>query len=318
MIVKLRLYQNKKEKLQNKFGGLFNKYNDFGKIKVYEVINKYYKKEDTESLVQKIPEAELDIHKEIIKKKLTFFKERSCKIYIFGFLFLTFYLIGIFQLLDLFDSTKKETGIIFKSFFYDEKRESNETFIELYINSCFKNVPEFDFAFFTSIIGSFPLNFCGFFISSLIFTFLNSFLFIIYIKIDLEKQKFDFFDFFHVSIYFLLFFISFGAISLFPHQKISEDILFYEKKRNYYNNYYDDIQDRKWLIEKKKENNINNNNNDEISNAQDGQKDSKSQKGQNDIEVLENKKDEIATETQKEKDIQNYLYQKNWLKRKKE
>ena len=165
-----------------------------------------------------------------------------------------FYLIGIFQLLDLFDSTKKITGIIFKSFFSNKSKENKETFKDLYINSCFKNIPEFDFAFVTSFIGSFPLNLLGFFWSSLLFTILNIFLFLNFMKLDLEKEQYDFFDFFHVSIYFVIFFISFGAISLFAHEKISEGIIYYEKQKKLYTDEKDNKNNKK-----KKNENIENN-----------------------------------------------------------
>ena len=217
------LLKYKKNTLEDKFEDLNNKFKGKGDIKIYDIIKKKSESENKN-----------EINENIKKEMKRILDNLSCKIYTYALLFLTLYLIGIFQLLDLFDSTKKETGIIFKSFFFDKLKEGNETFKELYINSCFKNIPEFDFAFVTSFIGSFPLKFCGFFISSLIFTILNSFLFINFSKLDFEKQKYDFFDFFHIAIYFLLFFISFGAISLFPHEKISEGIIDYENKRILY------------------------------------------------------------------------------------
>ena len=232
-----------------------------------------------------LSESESDIEiQEIKAAKRKIFEERSCKIFVFAFLFIIFYLIGIFQLLDLFDSTKKETGIIFKSFFFDEQRRSNETFLELYINSCFKNVPEFDFAFITSIIGSFPLNFCGFFISSLLFTVLNSFLFLNFIRLDFEKQKFDFFDFFHISIYFLLFFISFGAISLFPHEKISEGILYYEEIKGYY-------EKNKNIIKENKDNNNNNEENKDKNNEEDKDNKNNNKENKDNNNINEDKND---------------------------
>ena len=63
-------------------------------------------------------------------------------------------------------------------------------------------------------------------------------------KLDLEKEKYDFFDFFHVSIYFVLFFISFGAISLFAHEKISEGIIYYEKQIKLYTGKKDNNNDK--------------------------------------------------------------------------
>ena len=156
------LLKTKKTKLQNKFEGLVNKFNNLGDINIYKLVEKYSK--ERINLSQQDDESE-DIQNdknEKKKQKRIFLNQRGCKIYICSFFFLLFYLVGIFQLLDLFDSTKKETGIIFKSFFFHKPRESNESFIELYINSCFKNIPEFDFAFVTSFLGTFPLNFLGF------------------------------------------------------------------------------------------------------------------------------------------------------------
>ena len=244
------LLKTKKTKLQNKFEGLVNKFNNLGDINIYKLVEKYSK--ERINLSQQDDESE-DIQNdknEIKKQKRIFLNQRGCKIYICSFFFLLFYLVGIFQLLDLFDSTKKETGIIFKSFFFHKPRESNESFIELYINSCFKNIPEFDFAFVTSFLGTFPLNFLGFFLSSFLFTIVNSFLFLNFLTMDFEKQTYDFFDFYHVSIYFVLFFISFGVISLFPHEKISEGIIFYGKLKEK----YDENNEDKNAADKNKEN----------------------------------------------------------------
>ena len=248
------LLKTKKERLQNKFKKLYNKFDELGDIKIYDIIKNNSKEDNENSLTGGVIEIAQEDLKKIKEKKRKYIEKRKYKIYIFAFFFLLFYLIGIFQLLDLFDSTKKVTGIIFKSFFFNELKENKELFKDLYINSCFKNIPEFDFAFVTSFLGSFPLNLFGFFWSSLLFTILNSFLYVNFMKLDFEKEKFDFFDFFHVSIYFLLFFISFGAISLFPHEKISEGIVYYEKQKKLYTEQKDNKKDK----EEKKGNNENN------------------------------------------------------------
>ena len=231
------LLKEKKIRLEKRMGGLIENYKKMGNKGIYDIIKiesnekklNYLKKNKSKDVINN---RENGIKKDIVGSV-------GWKIYFFGFLYFTFYLVGFFQLLDLFDSCKKETGIIFKSFFTGEKKESNETFVELYINSCFKNIPEFDFAFITSILGSVPLKFGGFFISSLIYTILNSFLFINFIKLDFEKAENDFFDFFHISLYFLLFFISFGSISLFPHEKITEGIALYEEVNYNYSHPFD-------------------------------------------------------------------------------
>ena len=244
------LLRKKKVGLQKKFEGLVNKFKTSGDIGINELVENYHY--EYKNLPQQDDEFEENQNdkNEIKNQKKIFLNKRGCKIYIWAFLFLVFYLVGIFQLLDLFDSTKKETGIIFKSFFYHKEREDKESFIDLYINSCFKNIPEFDFAFVTSFLGTFPLNFLGFFLSSVLFTILNSFLFLNFITLDLEKKYYDFFDFYHISIYFVLFFISFGVISLFPHEKISEGILYYGTLKEK----YDEKTEMKNAENKKKEN----------------------------------------------------------------
>ena len=103
-------------------------------------------------------------------------------------IFFTSYLVGIFQLLSLFDASEKELGIVFKSFFKNEIKEDNSTFTELYIDSCFKNIPEFDFAFLTSILGDIPLNCCGFFIYSFTATIINIGIFLGFTKLDLLEM----------------------------------------------------------------------------------------------------------------------------------
>ena len=212
--------------LKTKMENLIEKFND-KKLKnegIYNIMQSYTEQTKNNKKKKKESKTIKELKLQEIKKKC-----RGCKIYTSAFFFLVFYLIGFFQLLDLFDSTKKETGIVFKSFFKRQPREDNATFKELYINSCFKNIPEFDFAFLTSFIGSFPLNYCGFFISSLCLTVLNVFVFLNFMRIDFEKTQFDFFDFFHISIYFIIFFITFGTISLFSIEKVSEGIISWNK-----------------------------------------------------------------------------------------
>ena len=232
--------ENKEKRLIKKV----NEASDFYKsIKLYDIIygqqfkvrkaikewfknrrKKYQNKEEKEDIEQI----------KVEKKKYYYCGCRCLKIYLLGLFYFIFYLTGFFQLLDLFDASKKELGIIFKSFFYNTERESYETFVDLYINSCFRNIPEFDFAFFTSIIGTLPLKYCGFFFSSTIFTILNSVLFVGFRKFDFEKKKFDVLDFLYILICFCIFFIIFGAISLFAHQKFSEAIIKFEKMKKYY------------------------------------------------------------------------------------
>ena len=111
------LLKTKKERLQNKFKKLYNKFDELGDIKIYDIIKNNSKEDNENSLTGGVIEIAQEDLKKIKEKKRKYIEKRKYKIYIFAFFFLLFYLIGIFQLLDLFDSTKKVTGIIFKSFF---------------------------------------------------------------------------------------------------------------------------------------------------------------------------------------------------------
>ena len=239
----LKLMKTKEKRIKDKFIKLSE---DMGKkTKLYDII--YFDKSknneiEEDKISKEEEEADDDDDDDETKplkkgepkelsKKYSYCGCICFKVYIFGFLFFLFYLVSFFQLLDLFDVCKKELGIIFHSFFYNTKRQSNESFIELYINSCFRNIPEFDFAFFTSIIGSLPLEGCGFFLSSIFFTAINSILFVGFTKYDFEREKFGVIDFLYILIYFVIFFITFGAISLFAHQKYSEGVFTFIKMK---------------------------------------------------------------------------------------
>ena len=204
------LLKDKKKKLQNKLGEIKKKLEDMRDIEIYDIPEKDERNQNSEKISNRIGK--------------NIFCSTFWGSYFLGLLYLIFYLIGFFQLLYLFNTSEKELGIIFKSFFFDKIRDNNSTFKELYINSCLKNIPEFDFAFITSFIGSLPLKYCGFFISSLIFTILNSVSFVIFNEFNFEKEKFDVKDFLFILIFFILFFILFGAISLFSHEKLYEGI----------------------------------------------------------------------------------------------
>ena len=225
------LLSEKKVALEAKFGNLKKEYELSNKESIYDLIEYFREKKTNINEANEENKEKIESIMNIIEENLKFLKEKTKMIYAFGFIYFIFYLVGIFQLLDLIDACKKQMGIIFNSFFFKKKRESDETFIELYINSCFKNLPEFDFTFFTSILGGFPLNCCGFFISSIIFTIANSSLFFVFMKLDFDKEKYDFFDFFYILIFFLIFFIFFGMVSLFAHEKFYDGIINFEKTK---------------------------------------------------------------------------------------
>ena len=239
-----KLLDDKEDKLKTKFNNLSE---PFKNTKLYDII--YYEKSNakkkSESDESETKKGEIfDNQKEDEeqfkydeKEKIKYdFGGRTCLlIYILGLGYFTFYLVAFFQLLDLYETCKNELRITFKSFFNNKTRESNDTFFDIYEKSCFKTIPEFDFAFFTSILGSFPLSACGYFISSAVFTILNTILFSIFADTNFnEKEKNSGMDFVHILLYSLLFFVTFGAISLYAHQKLSEGIITFSKMKEKY------------------------------------------------------------------------------------
>ena len=118
---------------------------------------------------------------------------------LFRRVFFASFLMGLFQLLSLFDACKEEMIIVFKSYYYNKNKDNEATFKELYINSI-KIIPEFDFVFFTSIIGSLPLQLFGFIITSLFFTLLNIFFFINFMDLNFNKEKYELKDFVSILI----------------------------------------------------------------------------------------------------------------------
>ena len=124
-----------------------------------------------------------------------------------------------------------------------------------------------------------------------------------FIRLDFEKPKFDFFDFFHISIYFIVFFISFGAISLFPQEKISEGIIYYQRiKDNYAEKEKEEINpENKEDKEDKGEDNIEN------------KEDTKENNKKNDKEEnnKENKEDKKIGNKEEKKDKENKVNNKS-------
>ena len=218
------LLKNKTNKLKLKFKGNYE-YLECLEEKGKTIYKQSNEQEDNPNESQLSDEV-----KKKIKEEIQNFN--SIPIYTFGFICFLFYLVGIFQLIDLFDATKKEMTIAFKSLFYNQTMEDQENFNEVFINSCFRNIPEFDFAFMTAIIGNFPLKYFGFFLSSLILTIGNIILIFTFGKFNFGKIN-DYSDFLYLLIYLIGYYILFGAVSLFSHEVIFEGLSDYDEiKKN--------------------------------------------------------------------------------------
>ena len=238
-----KLLDDKEDKIKTKLVKLSEGIGNLYDIVYYGKSNNLDSKSNNTSENKEVNEQKNNVEENSETYKLC--GKKCLKVYLFGLLFFIFYLTGFFQLLDLFDACEEELGIVFHSFFYNQKRESDETFVEIYLNCCLKTIPEFDLAFLTSIIGIFPLESCGFFITSIIFFVVNLILFVGFTKIDFEKEKFDVIDFLYILFYFILFFITFGSISLIAHQKFSEGILAFDKLKEKFEEKQKNVEEKK-------------------------------------------------------------------------
>ena len=93
------LLKTKKAKLQNRFKSLYDKFDKLGDKPIYDIIEKYSEEKNGNSSTEDLIEIDQGNLEKIKEKKRIYLEKRKCKIYTLAFLFLTFYLVGIFQLL---------------------------------------------------------------------------------------------------------------------------------------------------------------------------------------------------------------------------
>ena len=126
------------------------------------------------------------------------------------------------------------------SFLFDKNRTNitqNIDFIENNKNYFFKNIPNFDLLFFTSIIGNIFLKAIGFRLSTILFMFINIIIIFFFRSYEIPEDKYNFYKIALLILYYILLFISIGSISLSSHQ------IYFEGLLKYYE--YEDIEKRK-------------------------------------------------------------------------
>ena len=96
---------------------------------------------------------------------------------IVGPIFVIFNLVGIYQLIWLLKSTKKEMTMGLNSFLFNKARNISE--YEIYVEHSFNNIPDFNLFFVTSMIGNLLLKYCGYKIASFIYMIINVLIFFI-------------------------------------------------------------------------------------------------------------------------------------------
>jgi len=170
-----------------------------------------------------------------------------------GPLFVIFHLVGVFQLVNLLESTQNEMMFGLKSFIMEDYNRSSQN-ITLnnitdiyyqYENLCFKKIPDFNLLFLSSIIGNIFLKGLGYKLSSLIFMAINSAVIIIYNSFDFPKEKYvNFTSVIYIILYYILLYISVGSMALFSQQ------IYFDGLKKYFLAIYegeDKIKDRSFF-----------------------------------------------------------------------
>ena len=159
----------------------------------------------------------------------TFFAFFTIKI--LGLIFITIYLIGIFELIGVTKAILDEIIFSIKLNFKYINRKND--FYDNYINIT-RELPNFELFFFSTIFSSLIINFIGTYFTSLIFllfTFITIYFGLLYFNFHIENdvnKRYSFKEF--IYLFFIYFFtnIFLGLIALLPHNIIKEVFLAYD------------------------------------------------------------------------------------------
>lgn len=150
---------------------------------------------------------------------------------ILGGVFVTFYLIGILELIGIMNALKVEI----KDSFIFNMNQKNKTidFYEIYIQNNQK-IPDFSLFFITSIFSDIIINLIGYSFTSIIVLILNCLIiyfgllnFHFFIGEELN-QKYTFNQFIYLLVLFILYYLFLGLIVLIPHNMLKESFLAYD------------------------------------------------------------------------------------------
>ncbi len=149
-------------------------------------------------------------------------KKITCKNFIILVIATFFNLISVYQIITIMNSLFQ---IIKEDFLARFVKENKKTFFEHIVYDSFKNIPEFEIEYWSSMIGSILLENLKIEISSLILFVINLvcliflYLFPFHKEEDLQN-KYSVFELVELIIFYLFLFLSVGGGSLFYYQKL--------------------------------------------------------------------------------------------------
>ena len=164
-----------------------------------------------------------------------------------GPVFVTFYLIGVYQLLSILTSTQEELAFGLKSIFTGKNRTDyyyeDFNYEEYYENNIYRNLPDFNLLFLSSILGNLILKGCGYRISSIIYMFANAG-FVFVIRTYYFPDSYNVWDALLILGYFILLSLSVGSIALFAQQIYFDGLTKYYLKATQEQNNYSNLDNK--------------------------------------------------------------------------
>ena len=154
-----------------------------------------------------------------------------------GLLFVISNLIGVYQLIGILKATENEITFGVQSFLFGKNRTiinndtntsipfnstnytdyNSQSFENIYENYSFKTIPDFNLLYLSSIIGNLLLKSFGFRFSTIIYMVINVLTLIFFESFEFP-EKYNFYSILLLILYYILFFLSVGGISLLSHQ----------------------------------------------------------------------------------------------------
>lgn len=160
-----------------------------------------------------------------------------CIIKIIGGIFVTLYLIGVFEIIGILDAIEEELFSSILLYFLRENKEKRTDFYHNYINLAIK-IPSFAPFYLSSLLSNIIINIFGFYLTTILFLIIN--ILTIYFgvnnfhfhKDELLEENYTLKEFLTLLFIFFCFYISVGIVALVPLDIIQDGFKDYDKHEN--------------------------------------------------------------------------------------
>ena len=159
------------------------------------------------------------------------------KIKIIGGIFVTLYLIGVFEIIGIMDAIEEELFGSILQYFLRENKEKRTDFYHNYINLAIK-IPSFAPFYLSSLLSNIVISFFGLYLTTIFILIIN--ILTIYFgvnnfnfhKNELLEENYTLKEFLALLFIYLCFYISIGIVALVPLDIIQDGFKDYDKHEN--------------------------------------------------------------------------------------